>query len=148
MKTTTWIRTLAGILGFFAVGHTLGTAAPHVRHGPAEAAVFEAMQGFRFPIMGFDRTYWEFYRGFALTIGLLLLILAIMAWQLGAVSQRDPNGALPMAITLQLACIGILVLSWMFFFGGPLVMSALAVACASVVVLRLRRDARRSAVRE
>ena len=145
MKTSTWIRTLAGILALFSIGHTLGTAAPRVRRGPSEAAVFDAMQRFRFPIMGFDRSYWEFYRGFALTISLLLLILAVLAWQLSAVSQRDPRGALPMAITLQLACAGILVLSWMFFFGGPVVMSLMAVVCASIVVWRLKRDVRWSA---
>jgi hypothetical protein len=33
----------------FAIGHTLGTAAPKVTYRPQEAAVFDAMQGFRFP---------------------------------------------------------------------------------------------------
>ncbi len=72
MKATTWSRVLAVVLVLFATGHTLGTAAPRVRRGPSEAALFRAMQGFHFPVMGFDRTYWDFYRGFALTISLFL----------------------------------------------------------------------------
>ncbi len=82
MKPWIWLRVLAGIFAFFTLGHTLGTAAPHVTRGAGEAAVFRAMQGFRFPIMGFNRTYWDFYRGIALTISLLLLALTIIAWQL------------------------------------------------------------------
>jgi hypothetical protein len=39
---------LAVLLAIFAAGHTLGTAAPQVTRGPQEAAVFAAMQGFRF----------------------------------------------------------------------------------------------------
>lgn len=68
MKAWIWFRGLAALLAVFAAGHTLGTAAPHVTRGAREAALFDAMQSFRFPVMGFNRTYWEFYRGFAITI--------------------------------------------------------------------------------
>src|SRR5678816_2906646 len=73
-------RTLAVILALFAAGHTLGTTAPHVTHGAAEASVVRAMQDFRFPIMGFERSYWEFYIGFALTIGVQLALMAAVSY--------------------------------------------------------------------
>src|SRR5262249_54004683 len=72
MKAYIWLRCLAALLALFTIGHTLGTYSPKVVRGPAEAAMFQAMQSFRFPIMGFERTHWDFYRGFAITVSVLL----------------------------------------------------------------------------
>lgn len=138
MKPWTWLRILAVLLAIFAVGHTLGTAA-QVTRDPQEAAVFAAMQGFRFPVMGFQRTYWDFFRGFALIVTVQLLLMAAIAWQLGTISKQSRRLALPMAVTLQLGCVGLLILSWLFFFGAPIAISAMAVVCASVAVALLAK---------
>jgi hypothetical protein len=140
MKPWIWLRVLAVLFGIFVVGHTLGTAAPKVTLGPQEATVFAAMQGFRFRIMGFDRTYWEFFRGFALIISVLLLVMMAIAWQLGTISKQSRRLALPMAITLQLGCVGLLILSWLFFFGAPIVICAMAVVCSTGAVIALGRS--------
>jgi len=142
MKPGAWLKALAVVLALFAIGHTLGTAVPKVTRGAPEAALFQAMRTFTFPIMGFHRSYWDFYRGFAIDISLLLVVMTVVAWQLSAISTRDPRQALPMAITLQLGCLGILVLSVVFFFAGPVVMSAAAVLVSTVAVALLVRDAR------
>jgi hypothetical protein len=140
MTSSTWLRTLAVLLALFAAGHTLGTAAPHVTRGPQEAALFDAMQSFRFPIMGFERTYWDFYRGFALTISVLMFALMVMAWQIGAISKRIGRAALPLVITLQLACVGLLVVGWFFFFGAPIVFSAGAVVLSTIAAITTARQ--------
>jgi hypothetical protein len=147
MTASTWLRTLAVVLAIFTAGHTIGTAAPHVTRGADQAAVFAAMQAFHFRVMGFDRTYWEFYRGFALTISLLLLVMTGIAWQLGWLAQRFPRQTLPMAIALQLTCVGLLALSWTFFFGGPIAISVVAVLSATAAVRRLAREGRSAAGR-
>ena len=135
MKPSIWLKILAVLFALFAVGHTLGTAAPKVTRGPEEASVFEAMQNFRFPIMGFNRTHWEFYRGFALVISVQLIVMAAITWQLSGIARRSPKQALPMAITLLVGGIGLAVLGWMFFFGAPILMSFLAVVCSAIVVI-------------
>ena len=140
MKSWMWLRGLAVLLALFAAGHTLGTAAPHVTRGSQEAAVFTAMQSFRFPIMGFDRSYWDFYRGLALTITVLMFALMVMAWQIGTIARRVGRAALPLAITLQLACVGMLVVGWFFFFGAPIVFSAAAVVLSTVAALAIARE--------
>ena len=142
MSRAGW-RTLAVILGLFAAGHTLGTAAPHVTRGAAEADVFRAMQGFRFPVMGFERSYWEFYRGFALTISVQLALMAVIAWQVGSLSQRDAGQALPLGVALLGACAGVAVISWFFFFGGPIVFSLVALGLSAALVIQLVRARRR-----
>jgi hypothetical protein len=140
MKAWIWLRVLAVLLAIFAAGHTIGTAAPKVTRGPQEAAVFAAMQDFRFPVMGFQRSHWQFYRGFALIISLQLLLMTAIAWQLSTISNQGRRLALPMAITLQLGCVGLVILSWMFFFGAPIVLSAMSVVCSTVAVTLLAKN--------
>jgi hypothetical protein len=142
MRSWVLLRLLAVLLLLFAVGHTLGAAAPHARRGAPEAAVFAAMQGFRFSIMGFERSHWDFYRGFSLIVSVALALMAAVAWQLGRLSRLHPRQALPLAITLAGACLGLLVLSALFFFLAPLILSAFATLAALAVVLCLLREGR------
>jgi hypothetical protein len=132
-----WLRATAVVLALFALGHTLGTAAPKVTRGAPEAALFAAMQGFQFPMMGFTRSYWDFYRGFAITIGVLQAALALVAWQTGTLAARDPVGAKPLALTVLASCVGLTVMSVLFFFTIPIVTAAVASVTAAVAVWRL-----------
>ena len=134
-----WLRAAAAVLAIFAIGHTLGTASPRVTQGPREATVFAAMQGFRFPVMGFTRSYWDFYRGFAITVGVLQAIVAIVAWQAGTLAARDPRAARPLAVTVLAACIALMFLSAQFFFAAPIVVAAAAAAAAATAVWQLGR---------
>lgn len=139
MSAARWFKSLSVLLALFAVGHTLGTFSPKVTRGSEEAAVFAAMQGFRFHVMGFDRTYWEFYRGLAITVSAALVMMSIMAWQLAGVSERQPESARPLAWSLCFGCVSLLVLGWQFFFAVPIVMSAVAVGISVMSLLALRR---------
>ena len=140
MKAWIWLRALAGVMLFFAIAHTIGMLKPPAGGSPA-AAVLETMARVRFPFMGFERSYGEFYRGFGLFVSLEFLVLAVIAFQLSAVSRRDPKQALPMALTLEAACIATAILSWQFFFAAPIVTSLAAVACSTVAVAILAREA-------
>lgn len=144
MSAPGWLRAQAGVLALFAAGHTLGTAAPRVTRGAAESALFRAMQSYRFPVMGFDRSYWDFYRGFAITISVLMLVMAVVAWQAGAVAARSPRQALPLAVTLLLGCAGLVAVSLRFFFAAPVLFSAAAALCALVAAALLAREAARA----
>jgi hypothetical protein len=142
VRSSTWLLALAVVLALFTLGHTLGTASPKVTRGPRESMVFFAMQSFRFDVMGFERSYWDFYRGFALTTSVLMAAMAVVAWQLSAIARRSPREALPMAVTLLLGSVGLLVLGWMFFFTPPIVFSLAAVGCAGMAVVRIRAESR------
>lgn len=144
MKATIWLRTLSVLLGLFALGHTLGTFSPKVTRGNQEAQVFSAMQGFRFHVMGFDRTYWDFYRGLAITVSALLIMMSVMAWQAGAMALNAPEQARPIAISLFFGCASLFVLGCQFFFAVPVVMSGAAVVIAAAGVAALQSQVRRS----
>ena len=142
MKPSIWFRMLAVVLGVLTLGHTVGTLQP-ITNAPQEAAVIAAMQGYRVPVMGFERTYWEFYRGFSVSISVLLATLMVIAWQLATLSRRNARAALPLAITLLVACVGQAVISFAYFFTAPITMSVIAVICAAVATLLVRREAAR-----
>jgi hypothetical protein len=141
VSSSVWLRALAVILALFTLGHTLGTASPKATRGASESMVFFAMKSYRFPVFGFERSYWDFYRGFALTVSVLMAVMAIAAWQLSAIARRHPAEAVPMAVTLLVGSVGLLVLGWMFFFTPPIVFSVAAVGCAGMAVVRLRAEA-------
>jgi len=140
MKASIWFRALAVILALFTLGHTVGTIGA-VTAAPEEAAVIAAMQGYRVPVMGFLRTYWEFYRGFSISISVLLAVLAVLAWQVGSLSQRNPRAALPFAITVLIACVAQAIVCFLYFFTAPMALSTLSVVCAGIGTVLIRRDA-------
>src|SRR5205085_9254488 len=98
MKSWIWFRALAVVLAIFTLGHTLGSRHA-ITASPEEAAVITGMQLYRVPVMGFLRSYWEFYRGLSITISVLLAALMVIAWQVGTLSRRNPQEARPFAIT-------------------------------------------------
>jgi D-alanyl-lipoteichoic acid acyltransferase DltB (MBOAT superfamily) len=141
MKSWIWFRALAVILAFFTLGHTLGTRQA-ITTTPEEAAVISSMQHYRVPVMGFLRSYWDFYRGFSVTISVLLAALMVIAWQLGALSRRNPREALPFAVTILIACVANAIVSFSYFFTAPMVTSVAAVLCAGVALVLVRRELR------
>ena len=140
MKAATWLRLLAAIMGFFTVGHTIGVLNP-----PAEGAAgqaLDAMRRARFPIMGFERSYWDFYRGFGFFVSLEFLLFAVIAYQLSVMSRRSARAALPLMVTLEIGCTVTAFLSCMYFFAAPMVTSLAAVVCSTGALAALARDAR------
>jgi len=140
MKASVWLRVLAAIMVFFTFGHTMGVLNPPA-DGPAGQAL-DAMRRARFPIMGFERSYWEFYRGFGFFVSLEFVLFAIIAYQLSVIGRRSPSAALPLMVTLEIGCIGTAMLSWIYFFSAPMITSLVAVVCATAALVALIRDAR------
>jgi hypothetical protein len=74
---------------------------------------------------GFERSYSDFHKGFGLYISAMLLVQAIVMWQLGSTATAEPRTA--KFVTAALACLfaGTVVLDYFFFFWGPIVYSAI-----------------------
>ena len=140
MKAATWLRLFAAIMLFFTVGHTIGVLNPPA-DGVAGQAL-DAMRRARFPIMGFERSYWDFYRGFGFFVSLEFLLFAVIAFQLSVMSRRSTRAALPLMVTLEIGCTVTGLLSWMYFFTAPMVTSIAAVVCSTAALVALARDAR------
>jgi len=139
VKSWRCFQALAVILAIFTLGHTVGTISS-ITNSPDEGVVINTMRTHSFPVMGFHRSYWEFYRGFSITITVLLAVLAVIAWQLGTIARKNPGTALPIAVTVLAGCAADAIVSWLYFFTAPMVLSAAAVICAAVGIVLLTRE--------
>jgi len=138
MKPWTWLRIGAALQGLGAVLHTVASMDSPSR-GPAEQAVFAAMQSFHFQIAGVNRSHWDFYQGYELCITVVFAILAILIWQLGNLSREEPRHAVPLITTILVAEVLLSAIGWEYFFAGPGGMSILIAACLIAAILGLRR---------
>ena len=137
MRPWIWLRIGAALQGLGAVFHTIA-AMDSPSRGPAEQAVFAAMQSFRFPIAGVIRSHWDFYQGYELCITVVFAILAVLIWQLSNLSRTEPRQGVPLIVTLLVAEILLSAISWEYFFAGPGGMSILIGACLVAALLGLR----------
>lgn len=125
MKAPILLRVASVLTLIHAVLHTVGGLLSAPTHGPAETAVLDAMKASRFDFMGSPRSYWDFYMGFGLFLTLSLLLQSVLLWQLAVLAVSDPSKARPFMVSLLLAFIAAIGLSWKFFFVAPLAMEAL-----------------------
>jgi peptidoglycan/LPS O-acetylase OafA/YrhL len=139
MKPWNWLRIGASLQALGAVLHTIASTDPPSR-GPAEEAVFAAMQSFHFQIAGVNRSHWDFYRGYELSITVVFGILAVLIWQLSNLSRREPREAVPLIVTILVAEILLSAVGWEYFFAGPGGVSILIAACLAAAVVTLRRS--------
>jgi hypothetical protein len=101
MKASTLYRVAAVCLLLFAVAHTVGFQQSDPAWGID--ALRGSMRSIHFDVQGVNRTYWHFFVGAGLTVGVLYLVMAILAWQLSVV---------PVATLAQMR-----VLVWTFAVG-------------------------------
>jgi hypothetical protein len=83
-------------------------------------------------VMGATRTYLHFYLGFGVYITVLLLVQAILVWQLASLARVDPHQTSRLVATFSLGnVIGTLVV-WRFIFPVPALFSLACAACLSI----------------
>jgi len=81
------------------------------------------MQSTHFDVLGFSRTYWDFYVGFGLFVTVFLLLAAVLAWQLGGLGAEALAHLRGTAWTLALCFAAVSFLSWRYFFTIPIIFS-------------------------
>jgi hypothetical protein len=125
MKAPLFYRIAAVLILLLDAGHTSGFP----WSDPKWAVDLSSMRSTHFDILGFSRTYWDFYVGFGLLFTVLLLLAAILAWQLGGLPANTRALMRGTAWTLALCFAAITVLSWRYFFIVPIVFSIVITLC-------------------
>src|SRR5260370_35602894 len=85
MRASWFYRIAAILLLLFEAGHTSGFPWSDTQWGVDLGSV----QSTHFYIMGFSRTYWDFYVGFGLFVSVFLLLAVVLAWQLGGLPAQS-----------------------------------------------------------
>jgi hypothetical protein len=121
MKPVVLLRITSVISLLFAVLHTMGGANSWSPVG--ETDVLRAMRSYHFDAGGVSRTYLDFYLGLGFSVGVYLLLQAVLLWQLATFAKVDPIRVRPMTASFFVASIVGAVLSWKFIFAAPAIFS-------------------------
>ena len=120
MKASLFYRIAAVLLLLFAAAHTLGFRQSDPSWGVD--ALLSSMRSIHFDMMGFNRTYWDFFVAAGFSAGVFYLFAAVLAWQLAKV-PAETLAVVRWAFALSFAAIT--VLSCVYLFIIPIAMSFL-----------------------
>jgi hypothetical protein len=90
MNATVLYRIAAVLFFLFGIGHLYGS----LNFVPSSAegrAVLKAMQSVYFTEQGTRLSYWGFFRGFSVSLGIQLFFSSYLAWHLGNVAKKAPE---------------------------------------------------------
>src|SRR5258707_9676370 len=90
LKASIFYRISAVLLLLFAIGHTLGFRQSDPQWGID--ALLGSMRSIHFDVQGFNRTYWDLFVAAGLSVGVVYLFAAVLAWQFGGLPVRDFGG--------------------------------------------------------
>jgi len=132
MTMALWLRIASVIMLVFTTGHTLGGRKMWSPQGETE--VLQAMRTVRYEVFGVSRTYLDFFLGFGYSLSVVMLMQAILLWQLAGIARSEPRLVRPLVVVITLASLASTFLTWRFLFPLPTVFSAvltliLALAC-------------------
>lgn len=140
MNPKVFLRIAAVITLLLGLGHMMGRPwAP--ANDPFALVVAGAMKSHSMHVMGFDRTFMDFYQGFGWMLGVTLFVQAAVLWLAAGLLRSDPVRAFWIAVVFCLANVGQTVLAGVYLFTAPLLMSALVTLCLAVAVLGMRSRA-------
>ena len=126
-KASTFYRIAAVLLLLFAVSHTLGFRQSDPTWGVD--APLGALRSIHFDVLGFNRTYWDFFVAAGFSVGVLYLFAAVLAWQLGGLPPATLAGMRGTAWAFALCFAAITVVSSRYLFIIPVVFSIAITVC-------------------
>jgi hypothetical protein len=127
MSATRWLRISSIVSLLFTIGHTLGGSQDWSPIGQSE--VLSSMRTYRFDIQGVNRSYIDFYRGFGFDLSVLLLLQAVVLWQLATIAKTEPLKVRSIVASFVLASLLVGIITWSFLFPTPVIFSAVVTAC-------------------
>jgi hypothetical protein len=137
MRPPTSLRIASILTLVHCVLHTIGGVLAPPSHGAEEVAVLETMSAHRFEFMGSMRSYADFMLGYGLFVTIVLLVNAVLFWQLAALARTRPDGLRPVVALFALGFVAIAIISWRFFFIAPVVTELLIAACLTAAFVGL-----------
>jgi len=127
MKASLFYRIAAVLLLLLAIGHTLGFRQTDPTWGVD--TLLDSMRSIHFHVQGFNRTYWDLFVAAGLSVGVLYLFAAVLAWQLGGLPAENLAAMRVTVWSLALCFAAITVVSWMYLFILPIVFLMAITVC-------------------
>jgi hypothetical protein len=126
MKASVLYRITAVLLLLFAISHTVGFSQSDPSWGLD--ALLSSMRSIHFDVLGFNRTYWDFFVAAGFSVGVLYLFAAILAWELGGLPAET-------LAKMRGTAWAIAVVSWRYLFVIPIAFSSVISLCLIAAAL-------------
>ena len=139
MKPSLFLRSASVLTLVHCILHTIGGVLSPPQHGAEEIALVETMSAHRFDFMGSMRSYADFMLGYGLFVTVVLLVDAVIFWQLAGLARARPDGLRPIVAVFAFGYFGIAIVSWRLFFIAPVVTELLIAACLAAAFVGLPR---------
>ena len=131
---------IASVLTFIhAALHTIGGVFGQTP--PVVQQVVAAMKANEFVAMGVTRTLWDFHMGLGLAVSVFLTVEAVVFWQLGSLAKTDALQLRPILATFLLGYLGVAIVSYKYFFAGPVVTEVLIALCLGLAIVGAKQGA-------
>ena len=137
LNTRVLDRIAAVLILLFDVGHSASLP----WSDPGWKVDLGPMRSSRFDVLGFSRTYWDFYVGFGLFVSLFLLLAAILAWQLGSLPPQALRNMRWTRWALATSFAAVAVLSCLYFFIVRVAFGVMITVCLVAAVALPERAA-------
>ena len=128
------IASVVSVLQFAA--HTFLVVFSSPKHGPEEISVIETMRSHKFNFLGSQRSYWDFYFGYALMAAFVCLVQAVLFWQLAAMGAASLPLFRFVVGLFVVANVVHALLSWKYFFITPIIPDLVIAACLVLALVR------------
>ena len=128
MKASLLYRIAAVLLLLFAAGHTLGFRQPPDPKWGVDV-LLASMRSIHFDVLGFNRSYWDFFVAAGYCVGVFYLFAAILAWQMGGLPAALLAPMRGTAWAFAFCFAAITVVSWRFLFIIPIAFSSMITLC-------------------
>ena len=140
------LRIAAIVSLLYCLGHSAGFPWTPSSGGRSDAIV-QLMQSFHFDVFGSNRSYWDFYQGFGLTLSVFQLLESVVLWLLAGLASEAPERSRPFVLAFFVASVAQLILVLRFFFLPPIVLSLGLTICLGLAawVVGAPRGARSTA---
>jgi hypothetical protein len=128
MKTTVLLyRTAAVLLLLFAVSHTVGFRQSDPSWGIGD--LLGSMRSIHFDVLGFNRTYWDFFVAAGFAAGAFYLFSAVLAWQLSGLPPATLALMRGVTWAFALSFAAVAVVCWRYLFIIPIAFTTAITVC-------------------
>ena len=137
MRSVIFLRIASVLTLVHAVLHTIGGVFGRVP--PAVQPVVTVMKANQFLAMGAMRTMWDFHMGLGLAVSVFLTLEAVVFWQLGSLAKSDALRLRPVLATFLVGYLGFAVVSYRYFFVGPVITEMLISLCLGLAIVSAKQ---------
>jgi hypothetical protein len=135
------VRIAAGLVLFFALGHSMGHFSRHDMTNAEARDVQQLMIDTRFELFGHTTTFDGQYNGMSLNLIFTLLAFAIILWIISNNCMASKRFAARLLLPMAVCVLLFSVTSFMYFFPVPGITCLLASVFMVLAIVALGREA-------